>query len=323
MGHHPDHYIYDAWAKGSTKGWGSTEFGRVKNYMDHEWESGGSGDYDSGGSGDSMDYGGPDLNQDNYYNPFNDPLAVGTGLGALQFAGTVYSTEAAAKAAKKKRKFQEYMSNTAYQRGTADMRAAGINPLLAYQQGGASTPQGAAFQPFNPDLGKTVGAGIASATQKKAQTEQAKSLKTKRDVDVASLRNLNRNAALTAAQTQRTFAETDGTNIRNTIDALGIPAAQQEKEITESSLGEFSAYVRRLGSAIGSAIPGLGLLVGGGRARSRGITPLKPKKGKSRRSSSASPRGSRGQYKQTKSRKPSQSQTSRPPYGGRKRDTTN
>lgn len=74
------------------------------------------------------------------------PLAAAglqAGVGYLAGRGQDKANKQNIALAREQMAFQERMSGSAYQRSMKDMKLAGLNPMLAYQQGGASSPGGA------------------------------------------------------------------------------------------------------------------------------------------------------------------------------------
>lgn len=146
--------------------------------------------------------------------------------------------------------FQREMSNTAYQRAMEDMRKAGLNPILAYQQGGASSPGGAgipAIDQVTPAVSSAMQAARLSADLDNLR-EMTNKLKSDQAVNDAMIKSANADALL-----KSNSARVADSNAK--LLNLELPRAENKSAIEDTKIGKTLAIWDRIMDSIGLAKP--------------------------------------------------------------------
>lgn len=179
-----------------------------------------------------------------------DPLSLlmgAAGIGANIF-GQRETNKMQAEMMQQQQSFQERMSSTAYQRSSADMTAAGLNPMMMFSSGSAaSTPAGASPSPnvksgldadaFQKAISTGVQARVANATIDNLVEQNAKiKAETATEKTLPALRN-----AQTFSEATRQALDMANERLRR----AGLPIVENDA-LTAINEQKINATARRL-----------------------------------------------------------------------------
>lgn len=169
--------------------------------------------------------------------------------GGLDIAGGALQTSANKEAQIRQHQFQEKMYRNRYQYTMEDMQSAGLNPILAYRQGGGNAPSGGSMAGA-PNIMQGAAASARGLTRLSADVKMARMGTRLRRSQIAETWAKEASAATAAGlnkQLERK-AKADTANVQ-TQTALGrtaLPAAKAQEALDKTDLGEKLRQLNRV-----------------------------------------------------------------------------